>query len=145
LLNRLDREEGLLYLMETWLTRAAWIQRTWLQSDVPCIKIEDCFEDPAPMLRRLFRDQWKLDLNPALVEQVVNRHSFAKLSGGRVPGQQDNHSHYRRGMPGDWLNYFTPRLAARFEYLYNDVLLLGGYAAEAGWSADVCATAELAA
>lgn len=53
------------------------------------------------------------------------RHSFATLSGGRPPGQEDVHSHYRKGIPGEWQKYFTPELAGRFESLFGEVLLMG--------------------
>jgi lipopolysaccharide transport system ATP-binding protein len=137
LLGHLNREEGLLFLAETWLGRAAWIQRTWLASGVLCYKVEDCFADPPRVLARLINESWRLNLEPEALQAVTNRHSFKDLIGGRPPGSEDPHSHYRRGVGGDWVNQFTPRLARRFEYLYNDVLLLAGYISQAGWSEQV--------
>lgn len=137
LLSHLSCEEGLLFLAETWLGRAAWIQRTWLASGVRCYKVEDCFAEPERVLARLMQESWGLTLEPQVLETVIKRHSFKELSGGRPRGSEDQHSHYRKGVAGDWVNHFTPRLARRFEYLYNDVLLVAGYISQAGWCEQV--------
>ncbi len=135
ILNRLPQEEGLLYLMETWLPASARIQRTWQSAGVRCTKVEECVSAPGA-LDRLFREAWQLEVPSSVLAPVLARHSFARLSGGRAPGQEDIQSHYRKGVAGDWREHFTPRLTARFKELYNDVLLLTGYESNEAWSAE---------
>ncbi|HEV2392051.1 MAG TPA: sulfotransferase domain-containing protein [Verrucomicrobiae bacterium] len=134
ILNRLGPEGALLYLAEGWLVRAARIQRTWLNSEVPCFKLEDFFSDAPRMLGCMFDQGWGLKVPQGQLDKVAEHHSFFQLSGGRQPGQENVASHYRKGTAGDWRNHFTPRVAERFEQLYNDVLLLAGYEQQPGWS-----------
>ncbi|MGB5832307.1 MAG: sulfotransferase domain-containing protein [Thiohalocapsa sp.] len=47
---------------------------------------------------------------------------FARKTAGRRPGDEDPMSHYRKGVSGDWENYFTPELTARFNHLFGDIL-----------------------
>jgi hypothetical protein len=65
--------------------------------------------------------------------QIIHSHRFAKKAGGRQVGQEDSHSHYRRGEAGDWRNHFTPQLAARFAERYGDLLFRLGYESDEGW------------
>jgi len=129
----LNQEEGLLYLLETWLCRSARIQRTWVGTGVPWFRLEDCMREPGPMLRRMLAEGWGIEMSSPLLTTVTARHSFATLSGGRAPGQEDAHSHYRKGVAGDWRQHFTPTITRRFKELYNDVLLDTSYETHAAW------------
>jgi len=71
------------------------------------------------------------------VREIVERYSFERLSGGRHKGQEDPRHHYRRGIPGDWRNHFTPLHVEYFKALYNPLLLKLGYEADVDW--DECA------
>ncbi len=135
-LNRLSLEEGLMYLAETWIPGPARIQNTWLNTDARVYRIEDFLGHEAAMLRKIFNEAWGVDLDAATAELLAERNSFARLSGGRQRGIEDTHSHYRKGTAGDWRSYFTPALARRFDLLYSDLLVSGGYEAAPGWSAE---------
>lgn len=132
-LNSLKREEGLLFLLDTWLGRAARIQRTWIGSGVPWFRLEDCMRETVPMLGRMLAEGWGIEANSSLLTTIAERHSFSQLSGGRAPGQEDPHSHYRKGVAGDWREHFTPTVTRRFKELLNDVLLASGYETSANW------------
>jgi hypothetical protein len=58
---------------------------------------------------------------------IVCRNRFSKKAGGREPGEVDTHSHYRKGVAGDWVNHFTREHVAYFRSQYNHVLLKCGY------------------
>lgn len=45
----------------------------------------------------------------ALVRQIVECHAFERRTGGRKPGQEAATAYHRKGIVGDWRNYFTPR------------------------------------
>ncbi len=135
ILTKLTLEEGLVYLMDTWLFQAARIQRTWLQSNADCYRLEDCMSDAPTVLRRMLGESWGVSVSDELVTEVALRHSFAKLSGGRAPGQEDLNSHYRKGVAGDWRSHFTPAVTQHFKELYNDLLVLGRYETSDDWSA----------
>ncbi len=127
-LSRLTQEEGFLHLLERWLPGAATVQRSWLRSGETCYRLEDLAADPVGSLRGIFRDRFGIDAEVEPLQALARKHSFQSLSGGREPGQEDCSSHYRKGLAGDWRNYFTPKITARFTELYQDVLRSGGYA-----------------
>lgn len=54
-------------------------------------------------------------------------HSFAVLSSGRQPGEEDVVSHYRKGVVGDWKNHFTTAHVEKFKAVTNDLVALTGY------------------
>ncbi|HWD20732.1 MAG TPA: sulfotransferase domain-containing protein [Verrucomicrobiae bacterium] len=128
ILSSLNEEEGLIYLMERWLPAAAAVQRTWLRRGEDCFKLEDLAADPVPALEKIFRDHFRISATTEQLQTLADRHSFSSLSGGRRPGVEDVHSHYRKGVAGDWREHFTPKISDRFQRLYADTLELGGYA-----------------
>jgi hypothetical protein len=64
----------------------------------------------------------------AAAEACVEAAAFAKLSGGRAPGEEDSASFYRKGVVGDWTNYFDADASAAF------CRASGGLMAELGYS-----------
>ena len=65
--------------------------------------------------------------------KILERKSFAALAGGRKPGDEDIHSHFRKGIPGDWVNHFTGEHKKYFKEKYNDLLIKLGYEKDPGW------------
>jgi len=43
----------------------------------------------------------------SILLEYIFIHRFSKISGGRKIGQEDNSSHYRKGVSGDWANHFN--------------------------------------
>jgi lipopolysaccharide transport system ATP-binding protein len=132
-LNNVDEEQGLGYLMEYSLGDSALIQRSWLEAGERFYKFEDFLKDAPGLLEQVLRDNWGLAVDRSLIDEVAARHSFKKLSRGRQVGQEDVKSHYRKGIAGDWRSHFTPKLTARFKHLYNDLLVGAGYERDANW------------
>jgi hypothetical protein len=58
---------------------------------------------------------------------TVARNSFAALSGGREPGDENPHHHYRRGVPGNWRDHFTAEHLAAFRMRFGDLAEQLGY------------------
>ncbi len=88
---------------------------------------------------------WKVP--PETLANVVHRLSFKQRSG-RKPGEGDKFSHYRKGVAGDWRNFFSRKIGQRFEELYPGVLALTAYETGVDWwrslpeSAAVCEVPE---
>lgn len=83
---------------------------------------------PFPVPRRRMHT-----LSTAEVNAMVDACRFEKITGGRKKGQENVKSHYRKGVPGDWKNHFSPDHVAAFKREYNDVLLKLGYAETPHW------------
>jgi lipopolysaccharide transport system ATP-binding protein len=131
-LNQLSEEEGLLYMFDEFLPKAALMQRTWLESGARCWKLEDFTTDAAGNMKEVLEDL-EIAVDQPFLEEIVGRNSFCNLSGGRQAGQEDLESHYRKGVAGDWKAHFTPGIKARFKHLYNDLLIQAGYESNSDW------------
>jgi hypothetical protein len=78
--------------------------------------------------------RWRLPRLPTdTLQRILDAHRFDRLTGGREKGEENVHSHYRKGTPGDWRNHFTPALAARFKEKWGDLLVRLGYEPNLDW------------
>lgn len=64
---------------------------------------------------------------------IIQKNSFDNLSGGRDKGEENVKSHYRKGVPGDWVNHFTAEHKRVFKQRFNDVLIQTGYEDDDAW------------
>jgi hypothetical protein len=71
---------------------------------------------------------------PASVLRALLRHnSFQRRSGGRRPGEEETRHHYRKGIAGDWKNYFSARVKDAFKERYEGLVVQLGYAEDEAW------------
>lgn len=115
-----------------------------LESDSP-IRMKDRMERMARIgINRL---SWR---HPALAplrsqtaitgEQILGHvfaNRFEKKAGGRTTGMENADSHYRKGVPGDWVNHFTPAHVRAFKDQFGDALIAMGYETDPDWSLPV--------
>jgi hypothetical protein len=64
------------------------------------------------------------------VESCFENASFEKLTGGRRRGVEDKHSFLRKGVIGDWKNYFDKRAKDIVYKESGDILVRLGYQVE---------------
>lgn len=64
-----------------------------------------------------------------VLAKVLATYAFEKISGGRKPGEEDKNEKYRKGVPGDWKNYFDTGVSRRFADLHGDLPSELGYSA----------------
>jgi hypothetical protein len=83
----------------------AWIGRP----HITVVHYEDMHKDAAGELSRVLRATG-IDPDPRRVASSVESNSFFAITG-RQAGSEDISSHKRKGIVGDWRNYFTPELA----------------------------------
>jgi len=85
-------------------------------------------------LRRLFAFL-EVGIPDGIVEACVAGSTFEVMSGGRRRGDDLPGAHVRKGVVGDWHQYFTHRDAALFNELAGDVLIDWGYEPDDTWAA----------
>ena len=62
------------------------------------------------------------------LQQLLHEYRFERLSGGRLPGVQDTASHYRKGIAGNWRNYFDGMTERAMRDTTGDLVTRLGYA-----------------
>src|SRR5215218_4720549 len=73
------------------------------------------------------------DTREKAIQQAVSSASFEKLSKGRERGQEDTSSFYRKGIAGDWRNYFTERDKEIYKEEAGELLIRLGYERDLVW------------
>lgn len=130
-LNRLDVTDGLLYgidfLDQFGLFKA---QRSWAdasQDTVMLVRYEELVAaDNFGVFKRLF-DHCDIRIPADLLKELLQDNSFERLSGGRQRGEENKKASYRKGVHGDWKNYFNGKLEQRFAEATDDLLTAWGY------------------
>jgi hypothetical protein len=110
---------------------AQWAEylRSWRDAadhtNVLLARYESLLTDLPGELRRLFAFlEW--DIPAGVVEAVAAENSFQQRSGRR-PGEQNEFSHRRKGIAGDWKNHFDRGLGELFENSFPGLLTDLGY------------------
>jgi hypothetical protein len=111
------------------------ISQSWMEgsSDCLCIRYEDLLRDTLGEFRRVL-ETLPVGLPDGLVNAIVKRNHFARLAAGHRFWMQttrqangNSHSHFRKGIAGDWHNHFKPHHIERFNALVGDKLVELGY------------------
>lgn len=95
------------------------------------IRYEEMLTDQASSLRTLF-DHLRADNSPGLAEACTKATSFEQATG-RSAGEAAPLSKSRRGVAGDWRNYFTRHDARLFCELAGQQMLATGYTIDDSW------------
>lgn len=74
-----------------------------------------------------------VDASEDLVQWAVRECRFEKHSGGRKPGEPDNTAEFRKGIVGDWRNYFTNDAKQQFKSIAGELLIELGYESSMSW------------
>jgi hypothetical protein len=90
------------------------------------IRYEDLAAEPGPVLARVLAFLGA-ESGPEILAACIGAGSFATLSGGRAPGEEDRGSFFRKGMIGDWRNHFTAETSGVFAQHAAEWLARYGY------------------
>src|ERR671921_214662 len=96
------------------------------------VRYEDLLERPDEEVGRL-AGFLGADTSEKAVHRAVGSASFEKLSRGRERGQEDTSSFYRKGIAGDWKNYFTARDRQIYKEEAGELLIRLGYERDLDW------------
>lgn len=135
-LKSTDIENGLIYLFERDLERLVAVQRSWLEGDDVVVRYEDLIQNDVAGFEELFTDRLNLPVPRRYIRPAVEACQFENVFGRKL-GQKDESAHGRQGLPGDWKNYFTPKVAEAFQKTAGNVLKLGRYESDDSWMSNV--------
>lgn len=128
------RGKLLLAMYTHW--EVAWIIRSWAgrkstASEYPAT-YERLIADEYGQFGAMF-DFLGWSIPQDVLREVVDSLAFRRRSGGRDQGELNIFSHYRRGVAGDWKNYFDRRLGWLFEVACPRLLIELGYETSESW------------
>jgi Sulfotransferase domain len=131
--NALTLEEGLIWFIEgTYFNETAAMQRSWHRSGERLIRYEDLLERDEEILERILLQECGVPIERARLRAAIHANRFECLTG-RARGTEDVSSHERKGIVGDWRNYFTDRVKALFKERFGALLLDTGYESTPDW------------
>ena len=97
-----------------------------LRTEAHIIRYEDLSARPRAIMKSVF-DRLDVACSSSTLERIVEQTSFKKVSRGRDRGEEDRQSHFRKGVVGDWKNYFSDDDLAIFLDIAGDSLEKWGY------------------
>ena len=95
------------------------------------VKYEDLLSDTSAVLSRVILEITGKAPDTDLIASVVANNDFTNV---RAKGTQDEKSFLRKGISGDWKNYFDQKSARIFNEYAGDLLLELGYETDPKWA-----------
>jgi lipopolysaccharide transport system ATP-binding protein len=132
-LHTMGIEDGLVYLMDKWLLGSARIQTSWLEAGERLIHYEDLLEWDLEILEQVLLEECQLPIPRQRLRNVVQSMRFERLTKGRQRGEENVEAHERKGIAGDWRNYFTGPVKQAFKHRFGGLLVATGYEADLNW------------
>jgi Sulfotransferase domain len=132
-LQDMDFEQGLLHALQDWLPANIEIQRSWIESGEPIIQFEELLKDDHRILEDLLIEKCALGVPKRRLRKAIELERFDRLSGGRQRGEEDTTAHYRKGIAGDWRNYFSEPMKDAFKEAHGELLVKAGYERDFNW------------
>jgi hypothetical protein len=130
-LESLDLSAGLMYMVNClnefglFAAQKSWVQPSREQG-IQLFRYEDLANDNFAFLKHLI-EYLEVTLSDQELIDLYNRHSFENKAKGRTQGEENINSHYRKGLAGDWKNYFDKAITAHFEQVTGDLVEVLGY------------------
>ncbi|MCQ6274866.1 sulfotransferase domain-containing protein [Bacillus sp. V3B] len=132
-LNSLSLNEGLKFMINSaMLDHAKDIQASWINSGEKIIKYEDLLRRDVQILEKLLIHEFKLPIPTNQLKEIIIKNQFSNITG-RNPGDEDITKHSRKGIQGDWKNYFTEEVKRLFKEKYGNHLITAGYETNKEW------------
>lgn len=152
ILKRVPKEEGLELEME--FCKSLWTDgieldvfgsmRRWDYSmeNVKELKFEELVQRPADLYWQIFdflglaartNTETQQRLTRTDIDEIIEKNSFTRHSGGRERGTENTMNHYRKGVPGDWKNHFSQTNTASFKAMFGDLLIDLAYETSSDW------------
>jgi hypothetical protein len=118
--------------------RFSWAKfaRRWHgRKDAVHVRYEDLRRDTAGELERIVLGLTGERLGPEEATAIAEEFSFERQAGRRA-GEENRSSFLRKGVVGDWRNYFSPEARETFDRYAGEELILLGYECDRAWVED---------
>ncbi|AFZ44053.1 sulfotransferase [Halothece sp. PCC 7418] len=134
-LEKLDLKEGLKYMINRgdefglFEAQRSWVNHSVDQNNVKIFLYEDLANNLPAFFQELFA-YLGIVMEKNEFNVLCDKYQFEKKSMGRVKGMENKNSHYRKGLPGDWKNYFDEEIMKHFQEVTTDLVEVLGYSVE---------------
>ncbi len=116
----------------TWAQPLEQISLMQKKHKVLLISYEDMLLQQNEVLRLIFSFIGSKNKNE-IIQKCINNSSFKKMSDNREQGESKQNAHIRKGISGDWKNYFTQKDGELFHKLAGKTLLKYNYETNNNW------------
>ena len=105
----------------------------WLnEKNIAVIRYESLMSDPVSTLESAL-GMVNVNVQRPLIQSVSDRLTFNSFSGGRTKGVEQKSAHFRKGIVGDYINYFRPLHKAICKARIGGSLIELGYETDLLW------------
>ncbi len=129
-MNNAD-ENGIMAFLQNILDYIADIQASWMNDDALMIRYEDLISDEIGGFEKIV-DHCQIPVSRERLHEIIHYNRFETVTG-RHPGEEDVQAHQRKGISGDWRNYFSLSVKEKFKSRFGDVLIKTGYESDLNW------------
>jgi len=134
-LSEMNKDDGLLFLLENRLLLHAQIQTSWLaarqRNEGLFLRYEELIEDEYSTFEKII-EYCQIDVKKQKLHEIIKYNSFGTATG-RKRGEENVKEHLRKGIAGDWKNHFSSALKKEFKKRYGQVLINTGYEKNLEW------------
>lgn len=107
--------------------------QSWVNRDVSVLYYENMLIDAYAEVSKAISETTSTEVDRQKLESVIEKYSFAKQTG-RLQGNEDRNSFLRKGIAGDWKNYFNKNSCAVFDKYAGRELIMLGYEDNNEWT-----------
>ncbi|NHZ85036.1 MAG: sulfotransferase family 2 domain-containing protein [Planctomycetia bacterium] len=134
-LNSMSQDDGITKIINSFTTGTKKTLEEWFtqrSENIKLILFEDIFGEKQFEVFSELLKHCEINLLINEIKTLLKKYSFTNISG-RKQGDEDVKHHYRKGIPGDWKNYFTEQQKDIFKNLSGDLLITCGYEKDNNW------------
>lgn len=121
---------GKLYPRYSW---PVFVRQWYGRPDTVYVRYEDLRLNTVAELQRVVKELSGKTISTAHASEIVEEFSFIRQTG-RNPGEESKENFLRKGLVGDWRNYFCPESCEIFEHYAGDILIQLGYEKDNSWT-----------
>ncbi len=120
--------------MGNWYTyNKAWLKEfNENQNSIYLIKYEDLLKDTKGAIEKMLKEFFNEDVDHEKLQAIVDKFSFENQTN-RKKGEENKNSFLRKGISGDWKNYFSKNEIELFKEYTNNLLVELGYEDNVNW------------
>ena len=131
-LERFFQDKEIYQWANEWAQPLQTIEFAKKSHEVKIVFYEDMLQQPFDVVTDCLHF-FQAKTNKSILDSCIDKASFKKMSQGREQGEEKANAHVRKGILGDWKNYFTYTDGKLFNDIAGSELLKFGYEENLNW------------